>query len=147
MLFYENFWQRTPSGSKLPPKMVERCPKMTQKGPELKSPILVRFSSALRQIGGFRPCWVHFWTLIWSRITFSVRIRCIQRVFWAWIDPNLKWAVFGQISSTQRGKRVSQGRWVHFWYLLLSIITFCIRIYRIRNVFLAPKTSPPSKEN
>ena len=60
---------------------------MTQKGPELKSSILVGFTSALRVTRGNRPRGVQFWHYIFSRITFTIRIGCIQRVFEANFDP------------------------------------------------------------
>ena len=59
---------------------------MTQKGPELKSSILGRFTSALRVTRGNRPRGVHFWPYIFSRITFSVCIGCIWNVFWVYFD-------------------------------------------------------------
>ena len=66
---------------------------MTQKGPELKSSILVRLTSALRQTRGNRPRGVHFWTYIFSRITFTIRISCIWYVLWVYFAsiqlPNL----------------------------------------------------------
>ena len=66
---------------------------MTQKGPELKSSILGRLTSALRQTRGNRPRGVHFWPLIFSRITFTICIGCIQDVLWVYFAsiqlPNL----------------------------------------------------------
>ena len=63
---------------------------MTQKGPELKSSILGRLTSTLRLTRGNRSRGVHFWPYIFSRITFSIRIGCIQRVFEANFDPNCR---------------------------------------------------------
>merc|ERR1711983_189242 len=66
---------------------------MTQKGPELKSPILGRLTSTLRLTRGNRPRGVHFWPLIFSRITFTIHIGCIRDVLWVYFAsiqlPNL----------------------------------------------------------
>ena len=90
---------------------------MTQKGPELKSSILGRLTSALWQTRGNRPRGVHFWPYIFSRITFSVRICHILCVFLANFDLNLKWAMLGRFTSAQWGIWGSQGRWIHFWHV------------------------------
>ena len=93
---------------------------MTQKGPELKSSILGRLTSALWQTRGNRPRGVHFWPYIFSRITFSVRICHILCVFLANFDLNLKWAMLGRLTSTLWGIWASQERLFHFLALFAN---------------------------